>query len=91
MNFHRRSFLQKTAAFGLGAMFTSIPSWSKNLETALKAAEGIPAGDLAGGVVGLEDGAVETRHQGRVGVGEEALREALLGAATAARKRRDRP
>jgi selenocysteine lyase/cysteine desulfurase len=48
MNPQRRTFLKHTAAISLGALFSPFPSWSKNLESALKKAEGIPAADLAG-------------------------------------------
>ena len=46
---NRRNFLQKVGAFSAAAFFTSIskPAWSRNLERALKDAEGISPTDLA--------------------------------------------
>ena len=48
MNSHRRNFLKLTTALGLGSLFNPIPGWSRNLDAALKNAEGIPPGELAG-------------------------------------------
>ncbi|MES1221320.1 MAG: aminotransferase class V-fold PLP-dependent enzyme [Bacteroidota bacterium] len=46
----RRKFLQKAGAFSAVTLLSSItkPAWSRNLESALRNAEGIPASDLAG-------------------------------------------
>ena len=46
---NRRHFLQKVGAFSATAFFTSItkPAWAKNLDGALRNAEGISASDLA--------------------------------------------
>ena len=45
----RRKFLQKAGTFSAATILSSItkPSWSRNLESALRNAEGIPAADLA--------------------------------------------
>ncbi len=45
----RRNFLQRAGAVTATAFFTSItqPAWAKNLEKAIRNAEGIKAGDLA--------------------------------------------
>ena len=45
----RRKFLQKAGAFSAASLFTSItkPAWARNLESALRYAEGMPAADLA--------------------------------------------
>lgn len=47
--FNRRSFLSKAGAFSATALLTSItqPAWARNLDAALRNAEGIPAADLA--------------------------------------------
>jgi len=49
MSFNRRSFLNKAGVFSATAFFSSItqPAWSRNLHSALKNAEGMPASDLA--------------------------------------------
>jgi selenocysteine lyase/cysteine desulfurase len=49
MPFNRRSFLNKVGVFSATAIFSSIakPSWAKNLDKAIRDAEGIPAADLA--------------------------------------------
>lgn len=46
---NRRRFLQKVGAFSAAAFFTSLtkPAWSRNLESALRNAEGISPADLA--------------------------------------------
>src|SRR5687767_6587741 len=46
---NRRRFLQKVGAFSATAFFSSVtqPAWSRNLEKALREAEGISPGDLA--------------------------------------------
>ena len=46
---NRRKFLQKAGMFSATAFFSSItkPAWSRNLESALRNAEGIAASDLA--------------------------------------------
>lgn len=46
---NRRSFLQKAGAFSAATIFASItqPAWSRNLERALRDAEGISPSDLA--------------------------------------------
>ena len=46
---NRRKFLKKAGTFSATAFLTSLaqPAWSKNLERALRNAEGIPPGDLA--------------------------------------------
>lgn len=46
---NRRRFLQKVGTFSAAAFFTSLtkPAWSRNLERALRNAEGISPGDLA--------------------------------------------
>ena len=46
----RRSFINKAGKFSAIAFFTSLtqPAWSRNLERALREAEGITATDLAG-------------------------------------------
>ena len=46
---NRRKFLQKAGIFSATAFFTSIakPSWSRNLESALRNAEGVSPADLA--------------------------------------------
>jgi selenocysteine lyase/cysteine desulfurase len=46
---NRRKFLQKAGIFSATAFFTSIakPAWSRNLESALRNAEGISPADLA--------------------------------------------
>ncbi|MBS1577840.1 MAG: aminotransferase class V-fold PLP-dependent enzyme [Bacteroidetes bacterium] len=45
----RRNFLQKAGAFSVATLLSSIakPAWSRNLESALRNAEGISATDLA--------------------------------------------
>jgi selenocysteine lyase/cysteine desulfurase len=47
---NRRRFLQKAGAFSAAAFLSSLtqPAWSKNLERALRNAEGISPADLAG-------------------------------------------
>lgn len=47
--FNRRSFLSKAGAFSATAFLTSItqPAWARNLNAALRNAEGVPADDLA--------------------------------------------
>ena len=47
---NRRGFLKKVGTFSATAFFTSIakPMWARNLESALRDAEGVPADDLAG-------------------------------------------
>ena len=49
MGTNRRSFLQKAGIFSASALLTSlsIPSWSRNLETAIRKATDIPPGELA--------------------------------------------
>lgn len=49
MSFNRRSFLNKAGFFSAAAFFSSItqPAWSRNLHSALRNAEAIPASDLA--------------------------------------------
>ncbi len=49
MPFNRRSFLAKAGMLSATAFFSSLtkPAWSKNLDNALRQAEGIPAADLA--------------------------------------------
>lgn len=49
MSSSRRNFLQKAGAFSAAAFLSSLtkPAWSRNLESALRNAEGIPAADLA--------------------------------------------
>ena len=46
---NRRSFLKKVGTFSATAVLSSItkPMWSRNLEAALRDAEGVPASDLA--------------------------------------------
>src|SRR5438046_10475376 len=46
---NRRRFLQKVSVFSASAFLTSLtkPAWSRNLEAALRNAEGISAADLA--------------------------------------------
>jgi selenocysteine lyase/cysteine desulfurase len=46
----RRKFLQSVGAFSATTILSSLtkPAWSRNLEAALRNAEGIPAADLAG-------------------------------------------
>src|SRR5262245_9799590 len=46
---NRRRFLHKVGAFSATAFFTSLakPSWARNLESALRDAEGVSAMDLA--------------------------------------------
>jgi selenocysteine lyase/cysteine desulfurase len=46
---NRRGFLQKAGAFTASAFFASLtqPAWSRNLERALREAEGVPPGELA--------------------------------------------
>jgi len=46
----RRKFFQRAGAFSAATILSTItkPAWSRNLESALRNAEGIPAGDLAG-------------------------------------------
>jgi len=46
---NRRRFLQKVGAFSATAILTSLtkPAWAKNLDAALKNAEGVSAADLA--------------------------------------------
>ena len=48
-NSNRRRFLQKAGAFSATAILSSFtkPSWARNLESALRDAEGVPAADLA--------------------------------------------
>ena len=48
-NSNRRRFLQKAGAFSSTAILSSFtkPSWARNLESALRDAEGVPAADLA--------------------------------------------
>ena len=50
MSFNRRSFLAKAGKISSAAFFTSLtqPVWSRNLEKALRDAEGISPADLAG-------------------------------------------
>src|SRR5258708_19904778 len=45
---NRRRFLQRAGAFSVTAFFSSLtqPAWSKNLERALRNAEGISPADL---------------------------------------------
>jgi len=45
----RRSFIQRVGAFSVTAMFSSLtqPAWSRNLERALRNAEGISPADIA--------------------------------------------
>src|SRR5688572_30721601 len=47
--FNRRSFINKVGLFSATAFFSSItkPAWSRNLESALRDAEGISPSDLA--------------------------------------------
>jgi selenocysteine lyase/cysteine desulfurase len=47
--FNRRSFLSKAGVFSATALLTSItqPAWARNLDAALRNAEGVPAADLA--------------------------------------------
>ena len=49
MSTNRRNFLQKAGAVTATAFFTSItqPAWSRNLEKAIRNAEGMKAGELA--------------------------------------------
>jgi len=46
---NRRNFLQRAGAFGATAFFSSLvkPGWARNLESALRNAEGVPADILA--------------------------------------------
>ncbi|HLG39150.1 MAG TPA: twin-arginine translocation signal domain-containing protein, partial [Chitinophagaceae bacterium] len=46
---NRRNFLQKAGALTATAFFSSLtkPAWSRNLESALRDAEGVSAADLA--------------------------------------------
>jgi selenocysteine lyase/cysteine desulfurase len=48
-NSNRRTFLQKAGTFTVATFFTSLakPAWARNLDKALRDAEGIPAADLA--------------------------------------------
>jgi selenocysteine lyase/cysteine desulfurase len=48
-NSNRRTFLQKAGTFTAATFFTSLakPAWARNLDKALRDAEGIPAADLA--------------------------------------------
>jgi selenocysteine lyase/cysteine desulfurase len=50
MSFNRRNFLNKAGALTATAFFSSLakPAWSRNLEKALRNAEGVSAKDLAG-------------------------------------------
>ena len=49
-NNNRRNFLQRAGALTATAFFSSLakPAWARNLERALRDAEGVPAADLAG-------------------------------------------
>src|SRR5689334_2952596 len=49
MSFNRRNFLHKAGALGATAFFSSLakPAWSRNLERALRNAEGVSADSLA--------------------------------------------
>ena len=48
-NYNRRSFLYKTSVFSASALLASLtkPAWSRNLECAVRNAEGISADELA--------------------------------------------
>ncbi len=48
-NYNRRSFLHKTSVFSASALLASLtkPAWSRNLECAVRNAEGISADELA--------------------------------------------
>ncbi len=48
-SFNRRSFITKAGAFSAATFLSSLtqPAWSRNLEGALREAEGIPPGELA--------------------------------------------
>jgi selenocysteine lyase/cysteine desulfurase len=50
MSFNRRNFLNKAGALTATAFFSSLarPAWSRNLDRALRNAEGVSAEDLAG-------------------------------------------
>jgi selenocysteine lyase/cysteine desulfurase len=50
MSFNRRNFLHKAGAFAATSFFSSLakPAWSRNLDSALRNAEGVSAEDLAG-------------------------------------------
>lgn len=50
MSFNRRNFLHKAGVFGATAFFSSLtkPAWSRNLERAIRNAEGVNADVLAG-------------------------------------------
>lgn len=49
-SFERRRFLKKAGLFSASALFSAVtvPAWSRNLESALREAEGISPEDLAG-------------------------------------------